>query len=102
METIREIRLAARDGEKSIRQIARDLNLSRNTVRKVLCSDETEFKYRRSTVYRPQLGAYVTQLEHWLEVDQELPVKRRRCAQVYTKLCKRKAIEAVTTRCVGM
>ncbi len=82
METIRKIRLAARDGEKSIRQIARDLNLSRNTVRKVLRSDETEFKYERSTVYRPQLGPHVSQLENWLEVDQALPAKRRRSAQV--------------------
>ena len=40
METIRKIRLAARD-KKSIRQIARDLRLSRNTVRKVLRSGET-------------------------------------------------------------
>ena len=38
METIRKIRLAAHGGGKSIRQIAKDLNLSRNTVRKVLRS----------------------------------------------------------------
>ena len=37
METTRKSRLAARD-KKSIRQIARDLRLSRNTVRKVLRS----------------------------------------------------------------
>ena len=41
VETIRKIRLAARD-KKSIRQIARDLRLSRNTVRKVLRSGEFE------------------------------------------------------------
>ena len=49
METIRMIRLAARD-KKLIRQIARDLRLSRNTVRKVLRSGETRFEYRRETV----------------------------------------------------
>ena len=53
VETIRKIRLAARD-KKSIRQIARDLRLSRNTVRKVLRSGETRFEYRRETVHRPQ------------------------------------------------
>jgi len=82
VETIRKVRLAARDGDKSIRRIARDLNLSRNTVRKVLRSDETEFKYERSIVNRPQLGPHVSQLEHWLEADQGLPSKRRRSAQV--------------------
>ena len=58
METIRKIRLAARD-KKSMRQIARDLRLSRNTVRKVLRSGETRFEYHRETVHRPQLAAYV-------------------------------------------
>ena len=44
METIRKIRLAARN-KTSIRQISRDLRLSRNTVRKVLRSGETRFEY---------------------------------------------------------
>jgi len=49
VETIRKIRLAAGDGKKSIRQIARDFNLSRNRVRKVLQSDKTRFEYHRSS-----------------------------------------------------
>ena len=77
METIRKIRLAARD-KKSIRQIARDLRLSRNTVRKVLRSGETRFEYHRETVHRPQLAAYVERLEGLLEGEESLPVKQRR------------------------
>lgn len=77
METIRKIRLAARDN-KPIRRIARELRVSRNTVRKVLRSDETRFAYRRETVHRPQLGAYIEMLEGWLEAEQVLAVKQRR------------------------
>jgi transposase len=80
VETIRKIRLAARDGEKSIRQIARELCLSRNTVRKVLRSDKTRHEYCRKTVHRPKLGAYVERLSSWLEVERTLPAKQRRTA----------------------
>ena len=77
METIRKIRLAARD-KKSIRQISRDLRLSRNTVRKVLRSGETRFKYHRETVHCPRLAEYVERLEGLLEAEESLPVKQRR------------------------
>jgi transposase InsO family protein len=39
VETIRKIRLAHYRDKKSLRQIAREFNLSRNTVRKVIRSD---------------------------------------------------------------
>ena len=81
VETIRKIRLAARDGKKSIRQIAKDFNVSRNTVRKVLRSDQTRFEYRRDTVYRPKLGPFVDTLTALLKNDQPLPLKQRRTAQ---------------------
>lgn len=81
VETIRKIRLAAYSNGKSIRQISKDLNLSRNTVRKVLRSDETRHEYHRQTVHRPRLGPFVGVLTGWLEADQELPTKQRRTAQ---------------------
>jgi len=81
VETIRKIRLAARVQGKSIRQISRDLRLSRNTVRKVLRSDETRLEYHRESVHRPQLGAFVETLSTWLEAEQSLPAKQRRTAQ---------------------
>ena len=82
METIRKIRLAARDG-KGIRQITKDFNVSRNTVRKVLRSDKTRFEYHRGTVYRPKLGPFVDLLAALLKTDQRLPLKQRRTAQRY-------------------
>jgi transposase len=81
VETIRKIRLAARDGKKSIRQISRDLCLSRNTVRKVLRSDETRHEYHRTTVHRPKLGPFIEVLSTWLEAEQVLPAKQRRTAE---------------------
>lgn len=77
VETIRKIRLAAHGGGKSIRQIAKDLNLSRNTVRKVLRRDDTQFEYHRDTVHRPKLGPYVAVLSSWLEAEKALPAVRR-------------------------
>jgi len=79
VETIRKIRLASRDG-KSIRQIAKHMNLSRNTVRKVLRSDKTAFEYERKQTHRPILGDYIQTLEQWLEAEQDQP--RRRSAQL--------------------
>jgi AraC-like DNA-binding protein len=43
VETIARIRREHLDRGKSIKQIARELKLSRNTVRRVLRSGETEF-----------------------------------------------------------
>jgi hypothetical protein len=73
--------LAARGGDKLIRQISRDLCLSRNTVRKALRSDETRFEYHRDTVHRPKLGAFVERLSDCLETEQTYPAKQRRTAQ---------------------
>jgi len=85
VETIRKIRLAARDGKKSIRQIARDFHVSRNTVRKVLRSGKTRFEYHRGSVYRPKLGPFVEKLSELLEHDRSLPGALRR---VYTRHCR--------------
>jgi len=48
VETIAKIRRAFFVEGKSIKQICRDLRLSRNTVRKVVRSGDTEFSYDRS------------------------------------------------------
>jgi transposase len=45
---------------KSIKEIVRDLRVSRNTVRKVLRWGETSFEYAREVQPRPKLG-------HWAE-----------------------------------
>ena len=54
-ETIVQIRREHFVQGESIKEIARDLRLSRNTVRKVLRSEETSFSYERQMQPRPKL-----------------------------------------------
>jgi len=58
VETIGRIRREHRIKGKSIKEIARDLKVSRNTVRKVLRSGATSFEYMRVVQPRPKLGAW--------------------------------------------
>jgi DNA replication protein DnaC/transposase len=81
VETIGKVRIAYHRDGKSIRKVAKDLRLSRNTVRKVVRSEQTAFEYRRSKQPFPKLGAYIEELECRLEEDQQLPKKRRRTTQ---------------------
>ena len=81
VETIRKIRLYVKRDGKSIRQTARELNLSRNTIRKVLRGDQTFFEYKRQAQHRPKLGEFIDVLNKRLEEDSKLPKRRRRTAQ---------------------
>ena len=65
METIARVRREQARG-KSIRAIARDLRLSRDTVAKYLRSGETEAKYERHCQPYPQLGPFLADLEELL------------------------------------
>ena len=82
METIRKIRLAHHRDHKPIRQIARDMNLSRNTVRKIIRTDVTELHYERQSQPSPKLEPYKDRLIQTLDEDQDKPKKHRRSAQL--------------------
>ncbi len=82
VETIRKIRLSVHRDGKSIRQTAKDLHLSRNTIRKAVRSQETTFKYERSIQPRPKLGPFLDSIEKRLKEDQKLPKRSRRTAQI--------------------
>ncbi len=77
METIGKIRRDHFVRGKTIRSIARDRGLSRNTVRKVLRSQETSFRYKRDSQPRPKLGDHVAVLEVLLKQNQSLPRRER-------------------------
>ncbi len=62
VETIAKIRRAHFVEGKSIKQICRELRLSRNTVRKVIRSDATEFTYDRTTQPRPKIDPWRSEL----------------------------------------
>src|SRR3978361_500483 len=63
VETIARIRREHFIKGKTIKEIARDLKGSRNTVRKVLRSGETSFEYERVVQPRPKLGRWAAELD---------------------------------------
>jgi transposase len=77
VETIGRIRREHFIHGKSIKEIARDLRLSRNTVRKVLPSDETSFSYERRVQPRPKLGRWKEQLDRLLTANVEAAARER-------------------------
>ena len=66
METIGRIRREHFLKGKAIKEIARDLKVSRNTVRRVLRSGETSFEYEREIQPRPKLGRWTAELDELL------------------------------------
>ncbi len=63
VETIGRIRREYFLKGKAITEIARDLRMSRNTVRKVVRSGETSFAYDRDVQPRPKLGRWTAELD---------------------------------------
>lgn len=80
METIGKIRRRKLVKGESISGIARDLKLSRNTVKKYLKAG-AEPRYQRRQQPCPRLGDYQTLLGGWLEQESRLPKAQRRTAQ---------------------
>ena len=75
METVARIRREFFVKGKSIKEIVRNLGVSRNTVRKVLRSGETASAYERSVQPLPKLGPWSADLERLLEANE--PKARR-------------------------
>src|SRR6187401_256330 len=69
VETIARIRREHFIKGKTIKEIARDLRVSRNTVRKVLRSGETSFEYERVVQPRPKLGRWAAELDGLLATN---------------------------------
>jgi transposase len=80
METVLKVRLAAKREGQSLRGIAKQYRLSRNTVRRYVRSGETEPHYQRHQEHKPKLGPYLTDLEQLLTEDATRPVRERRSA----------------------
>jgi transposase len=80
MDMIAEIRRRHLISQESISSIARDLKLSRPTVRKH-CRTQSEPVYHRSKQPTPMLGAFENTLEAWLRTERLLPKRQRRTAR---------------------
>ena len=77
VETIARIRREHLVKRKSIKQIARELKLSRNTVRRVLRSGETAFVYAREVQPRPKLGVWAKDLDRLLMTNASATARER-------------------------
>ena len=62
---------------KTIKEITRDLGVSRNTVRRVLRSGETFFEYERTIQPRPKLGRWTAELDELLDGNVAKPVREQ-------------------------
>ncbi len=77
VETIARIRREYFLQGKTIREIARDLHVSRNTVRKVVRSGTTRFAYDREVQPRPKLGRWTTELDALLASNLTKPAREQ-------------------------
>ena len=75
VETIARIRRDHLVKGVPIKKLARDLRVSKNTIRKVVRGDETSHTYARKIQPMPKLGPWVDELERQLEANEK---KRRR------------------------
>ena len=77
VETIAKIRRDHLVRGVPIKKIARDLRVSKNTVRKVVRGDETSFSYERKIQPMPKLGPWVEELERQLKANEKKARKDR-------------------------
>ena len=69
VETIAKIRIRYHTKKQSIKQISRELKLSRNTVRKALRDNKTAKEYCRDKQPLPKLESYQVQLRGFLSTN---------------------------------
>ena len=77
MDIIYEIRRRHSVQKQTITAIAREMGISRPTVRKHLNTIEAP-KYERVQPVSPKLGQFKEQITKWLEEEAKLPRPRRR------------------------
>ena len=77
VETIGRIRREHFIKGKPIKEIARDLKVSRNTVRRVLRSGATSFEYERDVQPRPKLGRWTEELDALLAGNAAKPAREQ-------------------------
>ncbi|MCI0466350.1 MAG: IS21 family transposase [Beijerinckiaceae bacterium] len=77
VETIAKIRRAYFVQKKPIKEICRDLRVSRKVIRKVIRSEATEFRYERETQPFPKIGPWRDQLDSMLLENEGKPSRER-------------------------
>jgi transposase len=77
VETIGRIRREHLNKGKSIKEIARALHMSRNTVRRILRSGETASSYEREVQPLPKLGPWTAELDRMLTANAKATARER-------------------------
>jgi transposase len=77
VDTIARVRRAFYVQGWSVKRIVRELHVSRNTVRKILRSDETEFSYERERQPMPRIGPWQEKLDELLLGNANKPSRER-------------------------
>lgn len=75
VDTIARVRRAFYVQRWSVKKIVRELHVSRNTVRKILRSDETDFSYERTHQPMPRIGPWQEQLDRFLAANAEISIR---------------------------
>jgi transposase len=77
VDTIARVRREFHQRKRSIKQIARELHISRNTVRKILRSDATAFSYERERQPLPKIGPWKGELDRLLVANEGKAARER-------------------------
>lgn len=77
LDTIARVRREHLVRGRSIKEIARELHISRNTVRKILRSGETQFVYERDVQPLPKIGPWQEELDRLLLSNVDKPARQQ-------------------------
>ena len=77
VDTIARIRREFFSRGRSIKEIVRDLHVSRNTVRKVVRTGRTAFEYEREVQPMPKLGQWRADLDEMLATNDSKAARER-------------------------
>ena len=77
VETIARVRREFFVRGRTIKEICRDLHVSRNTVRKILRSEATCFEYERAVQPQPKIGPWRADLDRLLAANTARPSRER-------------------------
>ena len=103
VDTIGRVRRAYWVQKKKIKAIARELRLSRGTVRRIVRSGETVLSYERKEQPLPKLGPFVEQLDKLLEANMAKRKRERLTTKRLTEQLQGGLVTRVaTTRCGAM
>ena len=87
MESIAKIRRMYHVDGKGFKTIARELNMSKNTIKKIIHTDATALEYERKQQGHRVLEDYIEKLTAKLKYDVNEPKRRKRTAQkIYLEL----------------